>query len=307
MLGRIAVALETADVTATARALREHGLWGHGVVPREVDVDYNSAQASADWIERYAGAGRTVAAFFDADANYYLVTHSDEHVNAAFDFKGSPTELVELLSEVPFHVASFETLHDAWRTRGSSYPGATSFGGHHFRHGWACAFQGSGHHSLVSRRWLRQDCWQVHRGPNDTTLVQFHDLNLDASAALAQAKPGHRRMGIADEGGFLQKEYVYANDVRGFYDAERRVLEVVVLGRTVSPVEMLDACAARRYQILGPEKPLDNVAFVLLDPSEARAHLPRLWLYGLECWTIVDEVKTRLDTEEPPEGVDDLT
>ncbi|MFF9403699.1 hypothetical protein [Streptomyces sp. NPDC014744] len=40
-----------------------------------------------------------------------------------------------------------------------------------------------------------------------------------------------------------------------------------------------------------------------MDPDEARAHLPRLWPYELECWTIVDEVKTRLDTEEPPEGV----
>lgn len=54
-------------------------------------------------------------------------------------------------------------------------------------------------------------------------------------------------------------------------------------------------------------KPIDNVAFVLLDPAEARAHLPSLWLYELECWTIIYEVKTRLDTDEPPEGVGCLT
>ncbi|MFE7425767.1 hypothetical protein [Streptomyces sp. NPDC057545] len=303
MLGRITVALETPDATAAAHALWEHRLWGDAQAPREVDVDSRSARPSPDWIARFAGTGDTVAAYFDEDAEHRLVVRAGGYVDAAFDFEGGPAEVVGLLSELPFRVASFKTLHAQWRTRGPLFYRAPGFGGHHLRHGWACAFQGPGHRSLVSRRWLDQDCWRLHRGPNDTTLVQFHDLDLDASAALQQAKPAHLRMGITDEGGYLQEPYVYDKDIRGFYDAERRVLEVVVLGRTVSPVEMRDACAVRRDQALGPDQPVDNVAFVFMDPDEARAHLPRLWPYELECWTIVDEVKTRLDTEEPPEGV----
>ncbi|MGW8850074.1 hypothetical protein ACWGNE_20125 [Streptomyces xiamenensis] len=136
--------------------------------------------------------------------------------------------------------------------------------------------------------------------------MQFHDTALDATEAFARARPAHRRLGISDEGGFLQSDYVYEHSLREFYDAGRRVQEVVVIGRELPAVELLDAAAARHYQALGPEEPLDNVAFVLLDPEEAREQLPRLWLYGLECWTIIDEVKTRLETEEPPPAVEEL-
>ncbi|MFF9402714.1 hypothetical protein [Streptomyces sp. NPDC014744] len=111
MLGRITVALETPDATAAAHALWEHRLWGDAQAPREVDVDSRSARPSPDWIERFAGKGDTVAAYFDEDAEHRLVVRADGYVDAAFDFEGGPAEVAGLLSELPFRVASFKTLH----------------------------------------------------------------------------------------------------------------------------------------------------------------------------------------------------
>ncbi|MEU5025648.1 hypothetical protein [Streptomyces milbemycinicus] len=308
MLGRIAVALEGGDVIDVVKALQGRNLWGQAAAPREMAVDLETIEPSPDWIDRYTGTGVRVAAYFGTQNDYYVMTDPEARtVRAAFDMAGGVEEVASLLSDIPFEVASFEPRYSEWITMRSHYGRIPGFGRYHFKHGWACAFQGDGHLRMVSRRWVDHGPWRVLRGSNDTTLVQFHDLDLDAEAAFAQARPAHRHMGISDEGGFLQSRYVYKEGLHGLYDAERRVMEVVVIGREVSPLEMRDACAARRDQKLGPEQPVDNVAFVFLDPREASAHLPRLWLYGLECWTIVDEVKTRLDTEEPPEGVDDPT
>lgn len=296
----LGLALAGADPTGLAHMLREQ--WFHGETPRRVLVDGHAVDPSEDWLERYAHASGSVAAFFGAGTARSLVLHRGVLAKATFDFDGGPERLVEWLSRYPFDIASFRSRHREWRMEENySAPG---FGGSHYPHGWACAFRGDGHRRLVSRRWLEAGPWRLHRAPDDTTLVQFHDLGLDASAALERARPAHRRMGHSDEGGFLHDPYKYRNEIKGFYDADRRVLKTVVLGRTVSSVEMRDACAIRRDRASAAETPLDNIGFVFLDPDAARAHLPRLWPYGLECWTIVDGRETRLDTDEPPEAVD---
>ncbi|WP_459251033.1 hypothetical protein [Streptomyces youssoufiensis] len=260
----------------------------------------------ADWRDRYTGAGRDkryrVKVTFDAGGEHYLVVDPPRLVRAAFTYAGGPEHLVHLLSELPFEFASFKTLHFEWFGEELEYDDP-SFGGGHFPHGWACAFRGEGHRYLVSRRWLDHGPWRVLRGPNDTTLVQFHELGLTPEAALAQAKTGHQLMGNIEVGGFLQEPWVYWNDLKGVYDARRRVLKIVVLGREVGPRELRDACAARRDNALGSERPIDNVAYVFLDPAEARSQLPRLWPYGLECWTIVNGEETRLDADTPPRGL----
>src|SRR5690606_11537282 len=123
----------------------------------------------------------------------------------------------------------------------------------------------------------------------------------DAETALEQAKPGHQRMGISNEGGFIQSRYVYETDFDGNYLSEDHVLEIVVHGREVPQVEMLDACALRHYQALGAEQPLRNVRYVFMTEDQARAHLHDLWLRALECWAIVGGQKVRLDADyEPP-------
>ncbi|MCD9588809.1 hypothetical protein [Streptomyces sp. 8ZJF_21] len=316
-LGRIGMALTGLDITDMATELRER--WFPGEVPQRITVDSHEVSPSVDWIERHLGrtgegaeegvdegaveGPDVVAAFFGDNSDRYLTVHANKMVRLSFDFEGEAAELVDALSDYPFEIASFQSRYREWQTKEKYW--APSFGGAHFPHGWACAFRGEGHRSLVSRRWLDTGPWHLLHGPNDTTLVQFHDLKLGAAEALAQAKPAHEHMGHSNEGGFLRTPYVYRKEIKGFYDASRRVLKVVVLGRTVPAVEMRDACAARRDNLLAPEQPVDNVAFVFLDPAEARAHLPRLWPYGLECWTVIDDVETRLDTEERPEGAGD--
>ncbi|MFC7328417.1 hypothetical protein [Marinactinospora rubrisoli] len=299
-LERLSVAFSGPDLIAIARRLWALELWGDVILPQEVRVDQKGVPVTADWIERYVDAGQTVAAFLDDQHHYDLIIHTDGVVHATFDFADGPSGLPAFLGSIPFEVASFGTRHDEWIGDPDPYY-AAGFGNHHLPHGWACAFRGEGHRNLVSRRWLETGPWRVLRGPHDTTLVQFHDLSLDAEAALDQAVPAHEHMGISPKGGYLQTPYVYRHDLKGLYDENRHVLKIVVLGRTVPAVEMRDACAARRDNALGPDRPIDNVAFIFPDPEEARAHLPRLWPYELECWTIIDGVETRLDTDQPPE------
>src|SRR5213078_2121663 len=76
--------------------------------------------------------------------------------------------------------------------------------------------------------WFRAAGWtSPGRGassvdPGDLTVVQFHDLNLDADRAYEQATPGHRRMGISTVGGYLQVPYPWGSrTVEGLYVAER--------------------------------------------------------------------------------------
>jgi hypothetical protein len=111
---------------------------------------------------------------------------------------------VEHLADVPFLLAAFKNIYPTRQThRSKEAPPRVGFSDGHHSHGWACAFRGDGHDRLVSRRWLPFGPWQVHEGPNDTSLVQFYDLDADAIAARAQCVISHKRMGASLDGGFI--------------------------------------------------------------------------------------------------------
>jgi len=57
---------------------------------------------------------------------------------------------------------------------------------------------------------------------------------------------------------------------------------ISVAGRGVSRLEMREMVAARYYQLLGPDRPIDNVLYSFMDKAELEEALPDLWLYGLE-------------------------
>jgi hypothetical protein len=206
--------------------------------------------------------------------------------------------LLDGIAALPFDLAVVRTLYPEWRTQLGYH--APSFSEGLPPLGWLCAFRGVGHDRLVSRRWLTQELWTVHAKPVDLSLVEFHDLHADAATALAQARPAHQRMGITDEGGFVQTGFVYRQLPTGFYVAARAVLEVVIHGRSLEPRELLEACAVRNDPAVTQPDPIANVAYVFVQEAEARANLHELWLRGLECWTLREGNKVRLDDTYVP-------
>lgn len=180
------------------------------------------------------------------------------------------------------------------------------FGRSHIDNGWGCAFRGRGHDRLVSRRWLDFGPWRVIRRPNDTTFIQFHDLDLtDPAEAYAQAAPGLKRMGNDPTGGHIgfHRERMIASAGKGLYYPKDRLLEVVVgPGNDVKQGDMLCNCALRLEHKLNPPASghIDRIAYIFVDEGDARAHLHELWLRELECWVADDRGKRRLDLDYHP-------
>jgi hypothetical protein len=268
--------------------------------PRTLSVDDKPTPISADWLDRSTSAcRRSFFAAWDESLEHFLSYDKDFIVKASRPLATlEASKVLSWLETVPFSVATFGRLYPEWRAF-PDFPVA-GFGDLHFPLGWACAFRGDGHRRLVSRRWLEFGPWRLLRGQNDTSFVQFHDPAAPYDAAFAQARPGHERMGISDTGGFIQTGYVYSHRIDGLYNPGERRLRILVHGRQVSELEMLDACAVRFYQALGPKRPVDSIAYVFAVEEEARAHLHQLWLRELECWAIVAGREVRLDADYHP-------
>lgn len=295
------VSLTGPDLRDLLARVRDSSIVASGL-PESVSVDDKDKPPSADWIERWVPAcRRDVFASFGGHGRFldYAKDVIIKAANPALPY--DPKSILAWLEGLPFRVASFGSIHEDWYDK-PEFPIA-GFGDMHEPLGWACAFRGDGHNRLVSRRWLEHGPWRLLRGDNDISLIQFHDLQADAETAFKQAQPGHLRMGISDTGGFLQSGYVYSHKIDGLYDPDERRLRILIHGRGVSQLEMLDACAARHDQILGPERPLLAIAYVFADEGEARAHLHELWLRELECRAVIDGREVRLDADYNPKPV----
>ena len=205
MSSPVSLSLSVADTTAAARRLMAYDRQLAGP-PESLTV---AGDPDATSIEAALAQGRRLRARWD-DGSHLSVYPDEGMVKASFTLKPtSAPEALALLDTIDFQLAVFAELYPEWNEQ--EYAG-TGFGDGHYAHGWACAFRGAGHERLVSRRWLDHGPWLVHRGKNDTTLVQFHDLAADARTALAQAAPGHQRMGFSDTGGFLHHPHTYHHD-----------------------------------------------------------------------------------------------
>jgi len=150
-------------------------------------------------------------------------------------------EALPIMAEWPFDVATISSLHDSWYSPmlENRYR-APSFGNGHDNLGWACLLRGEeGHRRLVSRRWLDFGPWRVLRGPNDTTMVQFHDVHADALTALEQAKLGHQMMANTKHGCIINPLFRIRNKFSGFHSQEPPHVRIIChAGRKVTPSEM---------------------------------------------------------------------
>lgn len=270
--------------------------------PAYLEIDDRERKATPAWREQLVATEDEATADWDrsaseADSKVLTLVQRTRARNgivlaaapAAFT---KAEEVLALLEDLPFEVASFRTVWPVeWKKLDAPRVG---FGQQHAVHGWACAFRGAGHDRLVSRRWLDHGPWRVLRGSGDLSLVLFHDLDATPADALAQAAPAHVRMGNSDTGGYLQAA-PRGDHVEGLYDAGTRTLEIVVAGRQVPQAEMLAACAVRRARRADPDKPIERIAYVFLTDAEARVHSHELWLRELECWSVEGGDKHRMD------------
>lgn len=289
------------DLVTIARRLQEVFMPNAGT-PDSLYVD-GKKKVTADWLEKWSSQSPDfIRAKWGED---WIRLDPGTIVKISVEnYELEPRIVLESLSQIPFTVCSAATIFPDWvdSDTGEKYQ-APSFGDMHWRHGWGCAFRGEGHKRLVSRKWLDFGPWRYLQGPGDTSLVQFHDLETDAQTALKQAQPGHERMGISPIGGYIQTNFNYSHDLNGLYYAEKRELHVVVpVNESVTQREMLDACAVRLYQTLGPAQPIDNVVYVFVEES-ARAHLHELWLRDLGCRAFIEGKEVNLSADYHPTPV----
>lgn len=241
-----------------------------------------------DWRDRLLGP--SVVGLSVSWGRGKSIERNPEAIAAYFpDVAMDPSKILEYVARLPFEVAVLPILRDYWLE--SEYR-APAIGRDHALLGWGMIFKGAGHErSIVSRRYLEHGPWRVVRGPEDTTLVQFHDLAADDPTSLEQARPAHEYM-VA---GFMRPDHRFAHDIQGLYSKEDRLLRIVVNDREVSDRELLDACVARRDGKHDKDRPLANIAYVFVDERAARARLDALWLRELECRVADGRGERRLD------------
>ncbi len=270
--------------------------------------DFDWYEGSSDWIDKWIPKSKH--GLTACWGNWRIGEYEEGflHIHPRFnivklrigDYPRDPQALLAMLESLPWTQVTFGSIYSSWYDYDSKEYPHIRFADMHHPLSWGCAFKGLGHRELVSRRWLEFGPWHLLKGANDTSFVQFHDLEADCETALEQAKIGHQRMGFTTTGGIIPSKSSFRHPIKGLYTFEERKLEIVTIERKISQSEMLDCCAARYHQALGEDKPLDTLAYVFMKEDEAREHLHELWLREIECWTFINGSRTRIDTDYHP-------
>ncbi|MEO7093722.1 MAG: hypothetical protein ABI175_10760, partial [Polyangiales bacterium] len=314
------------DVAGTFRAIRNLGiLGGQGEdelgPPDRLIVDGVSRDLTPDWLERAVhDTIKSATAVWDEGGHRSLSYFKNNAVKMTInDFALDVDDVLAMLARIPFRVATFATIHPSWKPPGGSErppppllsetmdEAAASvpmvrksfrFGEDQENLGWAVAFKGDGHKRIVSRRFLEHGPWKMIGGDEDVSLVLFHDLWSDATAAKAQAEVGHARLAE----GAVTAPLEMTHELRGFYaEADKRLRVLVEEPGLLDPRRLLEARqAARVGHEIEPGKPIESVAFVFTSEEQARANLHELWVRELECRTSIDKIEKRVDTDYKP-------
>jgi hypothetical protein len=296
----LSVSLEGNDLLQIANGINSFEAF-RGLIPDRFTVDSKENKFVSNWLDLYGQkCKRDLAIYWGEFREKFISLDRGNVVKFRIDnFSESAESFLKLLAH--WTVISMSSMHKKWYGQEISYKGK-GFANLHFSLGWGCAFKGEGHQRVVSRRYLDYGPWHVIRDEaNDITLIQFHDLNVDALTALEQAKPGHKLMGDPYEGGFIQQDYTILNsDFSGLYSPTDKMLRFIINERPITRAELLDACATRLWQLLGEDKPIERIGYVFIQESEARQNLHELWLREIECWTYLEGVETRIDEDYSP-------
>jgi hypothetical protein len=254
--------------------------------PPDTDNDGESDTVDDGWLSRFTTTAVDAwAAWGPDDAREATAAHGVGVTVLGRRAAPRTPDVLSMMTAIPFEEADVTGLHPEWLAGPNPYR-APSLGGGMPPHGWLCAFRGSrGHRHLVSRRWLDWGPWRLHRLPGDLSIVEFHDPLADSGTALEQARPGHETLGITDNGGYLQPNFVYRNLPRGILD-DTGLLKIIVHGRQLESRELLEACALRVETRGVDPGPIRQVAYVFMEESEAERHLEALAARDLECRAI---------------------
>ena len=180
-------------------------------VPVRLSINLDRVEATATWLEDSLARGRRIQANWRPDVHpspsLLTARPKDGAVGWQLRCDWSIACLVNYVRSIGAWLSVFDDLHDnahGWQANKVAGDGGRElFGFAQTRApGWGCMFVGErGHAQLVSRRWLEYGPWLLDRFADDVSLIQFHDLDADPATALAQALPGHRRLGDNDTGG----------------------------------------------------------------------------------------------------------
>jgi hypothetical protein len=319
---RLKFSLEGPDLIKILKAVSQQEPFKNSGKPNELSVDREEVKnIPENWLERFVKPGIENFSVEWGErvqgSDFSFIRASNSHaitldLNSCIKVRitDNPPETIggvlDIIAPIPWTLASFVTTHDDWNSLEREEEGTDYLGpmiGHmQFPLGWGCAFKGEGHKHLASKRLLDYGPWRVLRDEaNDITLVQFYDLNADARTALEQAKAGHRLLGDYRYGALIPDEFKFYDEINGIYQPDKRKLEIVAPEGELPLTQIIDACKAKYAQSLGPEKPIDNVAFIFVQSEEdARRHLFDLWVRGLECWAFIDHLPARLDEDHTP-------
>ena len=273
------------DMVALTAAVLEVAPYTRGM-PTEMDHKLATIPTTADWKDRMLAPEVDDLAVTWGPGQ--RISRSVAAIGAGFpSVPLEPTRILDFAAPLPFELAVVPPVHD-WM---DDYF-APAISAYHALLGWCALLKGAGHERwMASRRWVEHGPWRTYTGPNDTTLIEFHELEVEPEVSMPQAEAAHDWM----TAGFLRSDHRYANDIEGIYTQEDGLLRIIADERAMSDALLLDACVARRDRREDPEKPLSNIAFVFMDEAVAREHLDALWLRGLECLTLRDGKEVRLD------------
>ena len=291
------------NLLSTVAAIPAFRTW-----PVRLDVDVPQSDTK-EWVKELLRSPRGGCAFWENQRKQVdFIPRSDQVFFSLPEGFSNLNDALSIIEPLDFELGIFGSpFLEAWLA--ADYD-SWGIGRSNVDHGWGCIFRGAGHDRLVSRRWLDFGPWRVIRRPNDTTVIQFHDLAItDPAEAYEQARAGHQRMGNSPTGGYIawHLQGLLKNAGKGLYFPESRTLEVVVApGLSVSQGEMLGNAALRLHHRLTRTtqpvaQPIEHIAYIFIDEADARAHLHELWLRELQCWAFdAHGVKHRLDLDYHP-------